>query len=207
MNLFLKWEKIEINFMEYKINLNGTNYNMSSFYFTHDNGGCPFKVGVDDNNVKIYKHRRNVDEKYHSKPILEFVANKIFIGEDPDNSCLKFCSDFDHRGNSILLNIGNNTCVFIGHEIYQFETDKEIISYHSPIGNSDVPYPYAIDVDGNYYLMLDSVVISNSDKLQSRLESYQGDPYYYHYSEENESEVHLFANKQILQKRLDYYCS
>ena len=29
----------------------------------------------------------------------------------------------------------------------------------SPVGNNDVPYPYAIDTDGSYYLLLEEVIV------------------------------------------------
>jgi hypothetical protein len=38
--------------------------------------------------------------------------------------------------------------------VVQIETKEPIISYVSPIGNSDVPYPYAIS-NNHYYYMID----------------------------------------------------
>jgi hypothetical protein len=54
-------------------------------YYTHDNGGRPFKVTIDKNKVFVYL----IDEKndtevndilYHEKPKFKFIAQKIFIG-------------------------------------------------------------------------------------------------------------------------------
>ena len=55
--------------------------------------------------------------------------------------------EFD--GNSILVHISENKYVYIGSSIYSFESQAKIIRYISPVGNSDVPYPYAIDEKEN----------------------------------------------------------
>ena len=81
-----------------------------------------------------------------------------------------------------------------------FAADSEITFYHSPIGNSDVPYPYAVDVDENYYLMIDCIMIMANEQLRSQ------DPYLCYYGD-TVMETRPFNNVQILQKRLDYYCS
>jgi hypothetical protein len=53
--------------------------------------------------------------------------------------------------------------VFIGHEIFTFTPVKgdTIEAYYSNIGNSDVPYPYAVGRT-HIYIMLDKVAVENS---------------------------------------------
>lgn len=45
---------------------------------------------------------------------------------------------------------------------YEFETDKVICDYISPVGNSDVPYPVAYGID-NVYFMLDREYIAKEN--------------------------------------------
>lgn len=52
-----------------------------------------------------------------------------------------------------------NFYVYIGSEIFSFKTDSKIIDYVSPVGNNDVPYPYAIDANDYYYLMIEKIKI------------------------------------------------
>jgi hypothetical protein len=68
----------------------------------------------------------------------------------------------DAEGNSILLKTGP-TYVYIGDGIYQFQAIKgdTIEKYYSDIGNSDVPYPYAIGKT-HVYIMLDKIAIDKS---------------------------------------------
>ena len=40
------------------------------------------------------------------------------------------------------------------------KTKSAIVEFHSPVGNNDVPYPYAIDRDRQCYLLIENAVIS-----------------------------------------------
>ena len=62
------------------------------------------------------------------------------------------------RGNSILLQTGKNKYVYIGDGIRSFTTKNGdvIKKYYSPVGNNEVPYPYAIG-DKYVYIMLHNV--------------------------------------------------
>jgi len=91
------------------------------------------------------------------------VISKVFIGKSEKE---KGETGSYYDGNSILVEFNNDhesdiwKYVFIGSEIFSFES-KKITKFVSNIGNNDVPYPYAIDVDNNYYLMLDYVIIDD----------------------------------------------
>jgi len=63
-----------------------------------------------------------------------------------------YCSEFD--GNTILLHIKNNEYVHIYDIIISFTSNSKIIQYVSPVGNNDVPYPYAVDEHNNYYFFV-----------------------------------------------------
>ena len=56
-------------------------------------------------------------------------------------------------GNSFLLEMDDGEYVYIGESIKEFHTKdgEKIIAYVSPIGNSEVAYPAALDTGGNVY--------------------------------------------------------
>jgi len=172
---------------------------MTKTYLIHDNGGRPFKVVINDN-VSVYNengYNEQTDEIIYSKePIINLKGiSNIFIGKSPENEMTKFSGGYgpNFDGNSILVHIKDNEYIYIGSEIFRFHSFAEIIDYKSPVGNSDVPYPYAIDKENNYYLMIESVVINKNSNILD-------DPYYYYYN------LELFIPKKINgQKIKDFY--
>jgi hypothetical protein len=139
-------------------------------YYTHNNFGRHFKVIIKDKQICVYKfdHITNNEHIYNDTPILEFKANKIFIGKSHLNKITKFSGGYGKKfdGNSILCNVGDdNTYIYIGDEIYSFKSKEKIIKYYSLIGNSDVSFGYAIDELKNYYLMNYHIFISNNNNI------------------------------------------
>ena len=164
-------------------------------YCIHDNGGRPYQVLITDTKIIVNRangYNCNSDEECSNEQeqyttILQYNNyKKVFIGKDVRVRgvwCLVYdpktrmmhgekVSDEYRRidGNSILINTTKNKYVYIGSEIYDFETDDEIVDYYSPIGNSDVPYPFAIGTKYTY-LMLDHVKILNT-YVRNKLEPY-----------------------------------
>ena len=97
---------------------------------------------------------------------------KVFLGKSHDNEITKFGGEYGKKfdGNSILLKISKNKYVFIGSEVYEFNTDYDtIIKYYSPVGNNDVPYPFAYG-NKNIYFMLHKkfVPYENASELNNR---------------------------------------
>ena len=125
-------------------------------YKIHDNGAIPFIVHDYGNKVDVYEQTDNMQKK-----ILDFKYKKIFIGDNVLNF-KGYVTKGTGKGNTILLEIEPNEYVYIGNEIKKFHTklDDVIIRYISPIGNSDVPYPYAIGKTFTY-LMLENKYIPN----------------------------------------------
>ncbi len=146
---------------------------MAETYLIHDNGGRPFKVVIIPLNnesqrkykVKIYKKKHTIEHAYiyENEPILEYEPERVFVGKSPPNPQTNYSGGFGQHfdGNSILLHLNDNLYLSIGSEIYSFTTDHKIIEYASPVGNSDVPYPYALDEHDNFYLMIQDVVVKN----------------------------------------------
>ena len=157
-----------------------------SYYFTHDNGNRPFCVHVDETNNKVSVYKRKDTSSFeltkYTKLVETFNPDKIFIGKSPLNEMTEYSGGhgpaFD--GNSILLKMDKKEYVFIGDQIYSFKTNHEIVSFVSPVGNNDVPYPYAIDDKYNYYFLLgtdeDSGILRIADDPKP------DDPYKYFYS-------------------------
>jgi hypothetical protein len=145
-----------------------------TIYYIHDNGNRPYKVEIDKTNVKIYRNI-NSDFEYEEKEFKTFKPKKIFIGKSPKNKMTILSGGHGKKfdGNTILLQIKKNNYIYIGSKIYSFKTDSEIIDYKSPVGNNDVPYPYAIDMNGYYYLMIENVKLKVTNKYE--------DCYYYYY--------------------------
>lgn len=131
----------------------------SRFYFTHDNGGRPFKVVLlSKSEVEVYK--RSKPEEYDDddneldrenpavyNTLCKRFENiqKLFIGKDVDDG---------YEGNSILLAMHDHQYVFIGERIYSFTTpDRDtIMEYYSLIGNSDVVYAVAVGKQNAYFM-------------------------------------------------------
>jgi hypothetical protein len=129
-------------------------------YDIHDNGGRPFRVYIDKNQAKIYKSVMDDNLKDHYPNLTKTIKfDKSFIGKP--------------KGNSILLKVGKKY-IYIGTSVYEFTPKAEIVKYVSPIGNSDVPYPYAVDTKGNYYLLTEHVILDHIEGSK---------PYDYYYNE------------------------
>lgn len=148
------------------------------YYMTHFNYSHPFRVYIDNNNVHVFKlDNSDLDSENYSTFVSSFTAKEIFIGKSPLNKMTEFSHghgpQFD--GNSILLKIDTYDYIFIGDMIFSFKTKYEIVTFLSHVGNNDVPYPYAIDTDNNYYFLLgmNSGVIKTTNDTE---------PYDYYYA-------------------------
>ncbi|AYV80801.1 MAG: DNA ligase [Harvfovirus sp.] len=144
-------------------------------YSIHDNGGTPFNVIITDNIVRVHI----TDER---TPILTLHPKKIFIGKSPLIKMTKHSGDHgpDFDGNSILLEMEDLSYIHIAMEIFSFSSIAKIINFVSPVGNNDVPYPYATDEYGNIYLLMENVILKNNALLEKHIQTYD-DPYSYYY--------------------------
>ena len=129
-------------------------------YLTHDNGSRPFKVIVDGSTVTIYKGKE--DEEYTALVKKYTNVKKVHVGKST-GGIGDHTKAQEHMfvGNSILLELATK-CVFIGHEIYEFAMDDEIVHYYSKVGNNDVPYPILVGKE-NVYFMLDRVYVDRAE--------------------------------------------
>jgi hypothetical protein len=140
-------------------------------YLTHHNGRRPYKVILNNSSNEII-----IINEVNGLKLLSLKPDKIWIGKSPLTQMTEFSGGYGERfnGNSILVRYNENY-IFIGHNIFTFTTNHDIVKYVSEVGNSDVPYPYAIDIKNNYYLMLENTILPVPLK-------YSLDPYNYYYN-------------------------
>lgn len=125
-------------------------------YYIHDNGGRPFKVAVDAKTVSIYKNTAKYPEEATYALVKTVQAKEVFIGKSSGKAYMSDHTPAEAKnfiGNSILLELSANKYMYIGTEIYEFQTDDTIESYYSLIGNNDVPYPVAVGTDTIYFML------------------------------------------------------
>jgi hypothetical protein len=150
-------------------------------YYTYDNGSRPYKVVISNNIVNVYEYvsQQNDRDIYKTDQSFRFTTKQIFIGRSPKNRMTTFSGGYGKQfdGNSILLHIKNLDYVFIGDTVTKFKAHAKIVKYVSPVGNNLVPYPYAVDLLGNYYLIIENVMMHRLPDNKKF-----GDPYQYYYT-------------------------
>lgn len=129
-------------------------------YLVHDNGDTPFRIENDTDKKKVHIfHMNNGNDEKVIKYEQLFTGQ---MGQDPINT--------------VLINTDGNNYIFAGRTLKKFTSIDPIVEYVSPLGNNDVPYPYAIDSKKRYYLLIENVILTK----------YSGDdPYSHYYSESN----------------------
>jgi hypothetical protein len=143
----------------------------SKFYKIHDNGSKPYLVEITGKKVSVFKNMNTfekvggkyIEKSFPPKHLFDVTANEIFIGKKSKTGGYSGLTPKSAIGNSILLKINDSKYLYIGHQIYEFKPikDDDIQKYYSDIGNSDVPYPYAIGKT-HIYIMLYKVAIEKS---------------------------------------------
>ena len=117
-------------------------------YDIHANGAVPFQVAVSGKSVSVFNNSL--------KKVFTVKSDEVFIGKKSPTG------PTSPPGNTILLKVGPKY-TYIGSEIYHFSPVKGdvILKYYSDLGNSDVPYPYAVG-NTHIYIMLDKVAVDKS---------------------------------------------
>lgn len=152
---------------------------MRSVYFIHDNYNSPFKIVFDNTHKKcsVYKQLDDTDT-YVTEPSFVFWYIQAYIGKSPRNQCTEYSDSYGPQfdGNTILLRTNDCTHVYIGRSIiYKFQSDR-IVTFLSPIGNNDVPYPYAITENNEIHLLEEMVTMQPRDDIDL------SDPYKFYYT-------------------------
>ena len=131
-------------------------------YSIHDNGGTPFWVEVSGKSITVLKNMntyewidgKHTEVKNPTKELFSINVDEVFIGKTSPTG------PKSPPGTAILCRIGSKY-MYIGKEIYEFSTNDVITKFYSDLGNSDVPYPYAVG-EKYIYIMLDKVAIDKS---------------------------------------------
>ncbi len=133
------------------------------------NGGTPYRVDVDNDTLTIFKNSTNSADALHDyfRPITSLLMSVHSYSLYPtlnnptayDPSRYVFIEN-----NTLLIYMGNGKYMHIGSKVYTFTTinKEKIQSYYSPIGNSDVPQPYALGEYNTYLLGHGLKAIPNS---------------------------------------------
>lgn len=108
-------------------------------YHVHDNGGRPWRVLADHREVTII-------DNFGDRGVVHRVPGYegFWWGYDTSGS-------FAH-GNTILVDKGLCTYLYIQRRGLKFTTPEPITDFVSPLGNSDVPYPVAFSKNYVYFL-------------------------------------------------------
>jgi predicted GIY-YIG superfamily endonuclease len=139
-------------------------------YDIHDNGRRPFFVTVQGDSVTVEKNMDKYEMKdgvfvtlqKPRKKLLEMKVDHVFVGKKSPTGGYDGLKPSEAEGNSILVEKGSKY-IYIGHEIYEFSPVEgdTIEAYYSDIGNSDVPYPYAVGKT-HVYIMLEKAAVDKS---------------------------------------------
>lgn len=163
-------------------------------YFDNINGDNNVN---DDSNINNEDNIKEDIDWTYTELVDKIDFEKIYIGKSPINKTTKFSggSGKDFDGNSFLLKLKDLEYVYIGERIYSFIAYDEIIRYISPVGGNDVPYPWAVDKDNNYYLMLENIIMTKRPK--------NIDPYEYYYKNSKINEKYYWFKKKISDNLLE----
>ena len=122
---------------------------VASSYLTHDNGGRPFRVTVTKTHFWVHRVDEENDQGYSTLVWKQTPYQKVFVGKGRRGVA---------AGNSVLIQVSTTGYMYIGEVIYAFKSTTPITAYHSPVGNSDVPYPWAVS-QTHAFLMLERLCI------------------------------------------------
>jgi len=120
-------------------------------YKTHDNGGRPYRVEYNSTHFDIYALSNS--EVKEDTLVLHGDYEQIWVGDNLLNDPY-YSPKGQGKGNSILIRDYSGKYIFIGHRITLFEIKKDkLVTYYSPIGNNDVPYPYIVGQEYVYFML------------------------------------------------------
>lgn len=173
-------------------------------YTMLDNGSDPFVADVGTSKVEIYRQKfvekDGIETYERDKKVVDTPYKKIFIGDND----LRLNNGVEPKGmypgNSILIKTGTGKYIYAGDQIYSFETrnGEEIEKYYSPVGNSAVPYPYAVGENYTYF-MLDKETLPN-ELLDLKKDGYG--QFYGHTLENEELRRKIESSKKKFKSKL-----
>jgi hypothetical protein len=126
-----------------------------------DNGGEPFVADISPSRVEVFKQKLVDGSWVREKKIVDTSYKRVFVGDNLLGAT-GVSPKGKYPGNSILIKTGDGKYIYAGEQVYAFETigKEDIKEYYSPVGNSEVAYPYAVG-EKHTYFMLDKEALSN----------------------------------------------
>lgn len=132
--------------------------NRNAVYETHSNFRRPYRVCITPTK-RVTVWVREERTKLFDGPVAE-----VFVGQSPLTGSTWYSRSWGPKmdGNALLFRLTPDALkyMFVGELAYCFEAKSTITSFASPIGNSDVPNPYATDTQHSTYLFAEKVVCS-----------------------------------------------
>jgi hypothetical protein len=177
-------------------------------YLIHDNGGRPFKVEVlSPTEVQVFQldiEGGHDEDDHYTSMIHHFTdLRRVMIGESPLIPMTEFSGAHgpEFKGNTILLEKSDGSYVLISDSIIHFTTLSKIVQFVSPVGNNNVPYPYALDKSDKFYIFTENAI------LEQVPESQREDPVEYFYNNEQSLRTHRdsgysYLDHVVLTRRL-----
>jgi hypothetical protein len=112
---------------------------------------------------------------------------KTFIENKLDERYYHIYYDFE-PGNCLLIELRNGNYVFVGNAIYEFKlkSNVKIVNFKSPVGGNAVPYPFAIDNKGTYYLLMEDEIVHLKEKIPPNNVNNIIEPYRFYYNQESQ---------------------
>ena len=166
-------------------------------YKTLHNGGEPFLVTVNGNDVRVTIAEK--EDPNYGEEVYRVTAEKIFVGDsrpsyDEGNYDWK-------KGTSVLLKIKPNKYVHIGEYIGEFSTEKgdEIVKYYTPTGSSAVIYPYAIGKNNTYLMTSDKDIIPHDVYDPDEMDPYE---FFWRHNSKQKQKKHKKINMKKIHESL-----
>lgn len=140
-------------------------------YTMIDNSAEPFVADVSSSRVEIYKQKLADGSWVRDKKVADTPYARVFIGDNLLRAA-GVSPKGKYPGNSVLVKVGEGKYLYAGDKVYTFQTigGEDIKEYYSPVGNSEVPYPYAVG-EKHTYFMLDMEALGN-DMLDLKKDGY-----------------------------------
>jgi hypothetical protein len=123
--------------------------------------------------VDVYTYKIDIHEQENSKTTTIKNPHKIFLG----SGVYLWKKTVVPEVTTLLINTKDLEYVYTNQVLEKFTALSKIEKFVSNIGNNDIPYTFAIDTEGRYYLLLENVILLNYNQ------ECDGDPYDYYYSE------------------------
>jgi len=154
-------------------------------YLTHDNGGRPFKVCFTPTRFWVLKPRSTEGDGplvHDTVAVKPTPYARVFVGRSPRNATTEYSKGYGPKfdGNSMLFETEPGKYTFVGERVTTFRTRSPVETFVSPVGNNDVPYPFAVDRAGVAYLL----GLTESVQVTAGSKEAREDPITYYYDKQ-----------------------